>query len=698
MELEDHFLCKEWDPSGTVIMKRNGFYYHLFDDSKKQRICNHDLNFSEFITHWLSIKNDHKIDNKRLCPICSSQYNFPIINFDIYYPTSGEELSICARFKAKYTAHVHQLIIFDTLKDWGHDYLRVQKTEEVLLRTLPSSTKANQFFLRLKSILEESVKYNINWPTKWKSNTYILEASRLISGIVFNDLPNSQISLTAKPVDYPEYEIVHVSEKAIEQSIDCYLSQLSKETEYDKKKIETFQNLMKDQNFVKAIVPGDKIYRIQAPSKYIGVLILSYSWASSYKKIQDYEERYARWKKSRDEKRISLVKLIEISEVIMPLIAIPTTVVIIKLILSIKDIVTQIYNLMTFTAKQVYDTFLEKEEKEEMLEEDYIFRQFKPPYIFILLIYMGSDIYDLITIKGKMITIQDMLNIMKRAKEKMEDQKNNIYSESNVLLNSFFGVFILLSTLIQGINEELTIFTMPIGYYGILDWFSVALHNLTMHPIFQSHIKDDIQHWHCMAPAYSIKTNLQVQNRIIDTSSEWYQMAITNLDLFPLGHIIHCIQDSFAEGHTGRKKANENLQINENKMSIVMFQSWLIQNQDIHEKKDNIFTIFFERKVEEMVGKPRKRKETYNHVGYLYDRLKYVLTRLLNIYMESIQKHLKTFEENDENLRNINKNNIIGTEVLRFQKFLKEDVFPIDKEDQDQISGKCIKEFCKPME
>lgn len=87
----------------------------------------------------------------------------------------------------------------------------------------------------------------------------------------------------------------------------------------------------------------------------------------------------------------------------------------------------------------------------------------------------------------------------------------------------------------------------------------------------------DLQFWHSMASGDDL-TNAQVLDKIVRQAGEWYQQGLDSNSLFPVGKLLHMVQDSYSASHVVR----------DDKDRIMKFQNYSAQDPKLHGVADAV--------------------------------------------------------------------------------------------------------------
>lgn len=71
-----------------------------------------------------------------------------------------------------------------------------------------------------------------------------------------------------------------------------------------------------------------------------------------------------------------------------------------------------------------------------------------------------------------------------------------------------------------------------------------------------------------------------VLSAILSTAVVWFTKAVHSQDLFPLGHLLHMVQDAYAEGHVDRAR--------DSKGSVISFRYYGNQSSKFHHDQDSL--------------------------------------------------------------------------------------------------------------
>jgi hypothetical protein len=87
----------------------------------------------------------------------------------------------------------------------------------------------------------------------------------------------------------------------------------------------------------------------------------------------------------------------------------------------------------------------------------------------------------------------------------------------------------------------------------------------------------DYQFWHSMASGDDL-TNAKVLDKIVVQAGEWYQQGLDSDSLFPIGKLLHMVQDSYSASHVTRDDKNR----------IMRFQNYSAQDPKLHGVADAV--------------------------------------------------------------------------------------------------------------
>jgi YD repeat-containing protein len=93
---------------------------------------------------------------------------------------------------------------------------------------------------------------------------------------------------------------------------------------------------------------------------------------------------------------------------------------------------------------------------------------------------------------------------------------------------------------------------------------------------FRSH-HGDLQFWHSMSPGEGW-TNQMIVDQIVGQAMVWYGEALANQSTFPMGKLLHMIQDSYSASHVVRNAEG----------AIQYFQDYNKQDPDLHGLADKV--------------------------------------------------------------------------------------------------------------
>jgi len=87
----------------------------------------------------------------------------------------------------------------------------------------------------------------------------------------------------------------------------------------------------------------------------------------------------------------------------------------------------------------------------------------------------------------------------------------------------------------------------------------------------------DLQFWHSMAPTSDkVLSNGQVVDKIVQQAKEWYTEGVTGRNDFPIGKMLHMVQDSYSASHVVRDQEGR----------IQQFQGYDAQDAGAHGHAD----------------------------------------------------------------------------------------------------------------
>jgi len=148
-------------------------------------------------------------------------------------------------------------------------------------------------------------------------------------------------------------------------------------------------------------------------------------------------------------------------------------------------------------------------------------------------------------------------------------------------------------------------------------------------PIYQSHYGPHAV-FHSMArtEAESAPSSRgTVLGAIAAVAVDWFTRAVEHADLFPLGHLLHMVQDAYASGHVERA--------NDAKHSVVFFRYYGNQSSSFHHDNDSLKAY--------VTGRRARCTEVQLKLLYIYvDALRNAGSHHLSSYLTSLKTLLST--------------------------------------------------------